>query len=130
LYDLPEIQGLTCSSAFRPDASIERTPAGSPGEAERVPPRSCFMEIDDTLKFKHLLSNDGRIRRWPKKEVEKHFVLEFMRSKFIEGKKYTESEVNDTLTEWHAFNDHALLRREMFEHGLINRTRDGRAYWT
>jgi len=87
------------------------------------------MDVADPKEFRHLLSNDGRIRRWPKKEIERHYVLEFMRSKFTEGQNYTESEVNETIREWHAFNDPALLRREMFEHGRINRTRDGRAYW-
>lgn len=88
-----------------------------------------MMDPDGPDRFRHLLTNDGRVARWPKKEIERHFVLGFMRSKFAEGRKYTESEVNDTIGEWHAFNDHALLRREMFEHGMIHRTRDGKDYW-
>lgn len=77
----------------------------------------------------HLLSADGKVTRWPKKAAEKNFVLEFMRSKLAAGRRYTEPEVNAVLNEWHLFHDHALLRREMFEHGLLHRTRDGREYW-
>lgn len=33
------------------------------------------------------------------------------------------------LNQHHTFADPALLRREMFERKLINRKRDGSAYW-
>ncbi|EPW2919552.1 DUF2087 domain-containing protein [Pseudomonas aeruginosa] len=40
----------------------------------------------------------------------------------------TEGEVNALLKSWHNFGDHALLRREICDAGLVSRTRDGSVY--
>ena len=42
---------------------------------------------------------------------------------------YTEKEVNAILNRCHTFEDWALLRRELFERGYLNRERDGSTYW-
>jgi len=55
--------------------------------------------------------------------------LEYIRSKIDQGKIYTEKEINALINKWHSFEDHALLRREMYDQFLIERTEDGRAYW-
>jgi hypothetical protein len=87
------------------------------------------VDQDSLQKYRSLLSDDQKVRRWPKKNLEKQFVLEYLQSKIVRGTRYTERDVNTILQQWHLFNDHALLRREMFERGLMNRTRDGREYW-
>jgi hypothetical protein len=87
------------------------------------------MGPDDLRAYRYLLSDDHKIRRWPKKNHEKQFVLEYLQSKFVRETRISEREVNAIIQQWHLFNDHALLRREMFERGLMNRTRDGREYW-
>jgi len=76
-----------------------------------------------------LLDGDGRIKRWPGKQEQKRLVLEYLRGKFSPVNEYTEREVNAIIIAWHTFNDHALLRREMFDRGLLDRTPDGRRYW-
>ncbi len=83
------------------------------------------MKFDIT----YLLDNDGRIIRWPKKKLEKEAVLKYLHTKFEVGKTYTEQEVNTIITKWHLFSDYALLRRELFNHYLLERTPDGRQYW-
>jgi hypothetical protein len=87
------------------------------------------MGPDELQKYRYLLSNDLKVKRWPKKSFEKRFVLEYLQSKFARETRLTEKEVNAVIQQWHLFGDHALLRREMFERGLMNRTRDGREYW-
>jgi hypothetical protein len=87
------------------------------------------MEQDALQRYRYLLSDDQKVTRWPKKNHEKQFVLEYLQSQFAKEKRYPEKDVNAILQQWHLFNDHALLRREMFERGLMNRTRDGREYW-
>lgn len=87
------------------------------------------MEQDTLQRYRHLLTDDLKVKRWPKKNHEKQFVLEHLQSRFAREKRYPEKDVNAILQQWHLFNDHALLRREMFERGLMNRTRDGREYW-
>ena len=75
------------------------------------------------------LDKEGRVIRWPKKRNDKLNVLKYIQGKFEENRKYTESEVNKIIKEWHIFNDHALVRRELYDNYLINRTGDGREYW-
>jgi len=49
-------------------------------------------------------------------------------SKLEPGRTYSEAEINALLNEWHTFGDPALLRREMFDHGLMTRSKDGSRY--
>ena len=77
----------------------------------------------------HLKDSQGRIVRWPKKKVEKQAVLEYLHRQFATDRRYSESEINGIIRQWHCFNDCALLRRELFNHFLMNRTPDGREYW-
>jgi len=80
----------------------------------------------DILK---LLNEDGKVFRWPKKKEEKIAVLIYLNTKFEEGKEYSENEVNELINKWHSFKDYALLRREMFDNYLLERTKDGKKYW-
>ncbi len=83
----------------------------------------------DTAEIANLLDDDGRVRRWPKKQDQKRLVLEYLSGKFTVGVEYSEGEVNAVLDAWHLFGDHALLRRELYDRGLVERTPDGRRYW-
>ncbi len=87
------------------------------------------MTPERLASYRRLLSPEGKLTRWPKKDHEKQFVLEYLQGKFEKGVKYREREINAILKEWHLFGDHALLRREMFDRFLLNRTADGKEYW-
>jgi hypothetical protein len=71
----------------------------------------------------------GRVKRWPKKKAEKLVVLEYLQGKILRSKEYTETEINTLLDEWHLFHDFALLRRELYDNFLVDRTPDCRKYW-
>lgn len=77
------------------------------------------------------MDSEGRITEWPgkKKNDIKKLILDYMASKFEPDVQYTEREVNDILKRYHTFDDWAMLRRELFEQGYMNRTKDGSAYW-
>lgn len=72
--------------------------------------------------------NEGRVTQWPTKRADKLLILTYLASKFEFGRSYTEPEVNDILKTWHTFNDWPLLRRELFEKGLLDRNPDGSNY--
>jgi hypothetical protein len=55
--------------------------------------------------------------------------LEYLVTQFEIDTVYSEKEVNQLLNQHHTFGDAALLRRELFERGLIDRKRDGSEYW-
>ena len=88
------------------------------------------MDNEELEKILSTIKNeDGIIFRWPKKKEEKRAVLEYLATKFERGRKYSELEVNMILKRWHSFGDHSLLRREMYDAFLLDRTPDCHEYW-
>ena len=73
--------------------------------------------------------DDGKVAVWPSKTKFKQAARQYL-AKNIEPKKYyTEKEINHLLNQYHTFNDPALLRRELCDHGLLKRNRYGTRYW-
>jgi len=78
------------------------------------------------------LDDQRCVKTWPSKRNKKSvqtLVLRYLASKLEPGTNYSEREINQLLQRHHTFGDPALLRRELFESGLVNRTRDGFSYW-
>ena len=75
------------------------------------------------------LDRDGRVRVYPAKRSNKLLVLAFLAAKFERSRRYTEFEVNALLKEHHTFADWALLRRELFDAGYLERAANGSSYW-
>ena len=67
------------------------------------------MEIHDTLKG--YLDEEGKFDRMPGKRQKKkvELMLQFLAAQFIDGRKYSEKEVNEILNKHHSFNDPAIL---------------------
>ena len=85
------------------------------------------MAADSELQ--NHLDNEGRLILWPSKREAQLLALDYLATKFESGKIYSEKEVNALLKIWHTFGDPALLRRELYERGLLNRQKDGAEYW-
>jgi hypothetical protein len=87
--------------------------------------------VDDRAELARYLDADGRIKAWPSKRQrsKQRLVLQYLASKFDPTVTYTEKAVNALLNQNHCFQDPALLRRELFEAGWLDRQRDGSAYW-
>lgn len=86
----------------------------------------------DFTQLKPYLDEQGRIKEWPSKRNRNKvqtLALWYLAEQFSPDVIYTEKEVNALLNQHHTFNDPALLRRELFEKGFIQRKRDGSAYW-
>lgn len=75
------------------------------------------------------LDERGRVAVYPSKRQAKLVVLRHLATFFEAGRQYSEAEVNDLLRDHHTFEDWALLRRDLFENGLLRRNRDGSVYW-
>jgi len=76
-----------------------------------------------------LLDKDGSVTRWPKRQEERDEVLNYFASKIEDDKKYSEMEINAIIKAWHKFNDHPMLRRELVNKLILDRSADGREYW-
>lgn len=86
--------------------------------------------ITDPLLVK-FLDKQGRVKDWPstKHMVSQAPVLAYLAEKFEANRQYTEKEINAILNKWATFGDWALLRRELYDAGYLNRKKDGSVYW-
>lgn len=85
------------------------------------------MHIPDALLTS--LDDEGRLKQWPSKRSIQLMALDYLAAQIMPRQVYTEREINALLTQWHTFGDAALLRRELYERGLLNRETDGSVYW-
>lgn len=70
----------------------------------------------------------GRLASWPAKESLRVLGLWALWSRLPAGEDLAEPRLNALLRAAHNFGDHALLRRELCDRGLLSRTPDGRRY--
>jgi hypothetical protein len=70
----------------------------------------------------------GRLARWPLKLSQQRLALWVLWTRFDARRVYTEAEVNRVLKAWHVYGDHATLRRELINHGLMARKDDCSEY--
>ena len=70
----------------------------------------------------------GRLMRWSSRRADQIAVLWVLWSKFPSARDLPETEVNVFLRDRHLFGDHALLRRELYDLGLLSRTPSGGVY--
>ncbi|MEV0290622.1 MULTISPECIES: DUF2087 domain-containing protein [unclassified Kribbella] len=85
------------------------------GRPERVP-LDPDPHRDAVLKS---FIRDGRLTHFPTIPAKFRVVLEYLAASFEPGRSYPESEVNEILNRWHP--DHAALRRELVDAGLLSR---------
>lgn len=84
-------------------------------------------EVKDRLK--NFLDEEEKLKQYPANKSLKKVSLIYLASKFEDGKKYTEMEVNEVLKKWHTFKDHSTLRRDLYDRRFLDRERDGSIYW-
>lgn len=85
----------------------------------------------DERRVMHTLrvfDREGRITRWPGKRAQQQLCLWFLWSKIPRAKVFSEREISAFLNGLHLFEDAALLRRDLFDLGLVTRKRDGSDY--
>ncbi|OHV76523.1 DUF2087 domain-containing protein [Rhizobium sp. LCM 4573] len=80
------------------------------------------------LKTLRVFDREGRITRWPTKRSQQELCLWFLWSKIPSGRIFSEREISEFLNTLHLFGDAALLRRDLFDLGLVTRKRDGSDY--
>lgn len=85
----------------------------------------------DYVKVRRLVGHfgpEGRLSLWPSKYSHQVPCLWVLWSRVPPRTDFTEREVNAILTAQHDFGDFALLRRELVNHKLLERTPDCRVY--
>ena len=88
------------------------------------------MDVSELPKeLAPFVDSTGRFKAWPVKRKLQEPALAFLASKFQPGIEYSEGDVNEVLMLWHTFRDWARLRRDLFDHGYLERDADGSRYW-
>ncbi|MGI6167478.1 MAG: DUF2087 domain-containing protein [Eubacteriales bacterium] len=85
--------------------------------------------INSAYELRKFLDGEGRLKIYLAKQKYKILSLFYLASKFQAGVIYTEKEVNQILNQWHTFGDWAMLRRELYDKGFLNRKSGCTAYW-
>ena len=84
------------------------------------------MELTHILR--NFLDADRKLTAFPAKRKMKLYALLYLAQKIPADEEYTEREINDILLSWHTFADPATLRRELYDYGFLDRSRDGKVY--
>ena len=84
------------------------------------------MELEYVLR--NFLDATGKLTSFPAKRKMKIYCLFYLAQKFEAKTEYTEQEINNVLLDWHTFSDSATLRRELYDYGFLDRSRDGKVY--
>ena len=74
-----------------------------------------------------LFTDEGRLKRWPRKKARQTRVLHYISALFEPGRKYHEGHVDQEVSFFHS--DYALIRRALVSEGYMNRMKDGSSYW-
>ncbi len=79
-------------------------------------------------KLTRFFDTEGKLIRWPGKYSQRMLCLWVIWSRIPARTTYTEKEISALLHNLHLFSDHALLRRELVDNRMMERTPDGRQY--
>ena len=90
-----------------------------------VPPPIDTARLERIARY---FDGEGRLTRWPGKANHRTDCLWVMWSRLPARATMHEREVNERLNAEHLFGDHALIRRELVDRGMMWRTLDGREY--
>ena len=65
---------------------------------------------------------------WPSRYAHQMLCLWVFWSRVPRGAVFTERQISEHLKDWHAFGDHALIRRAMIDGRMLERNVDGSEY--
>jgi hypothetical protein len=102
--------------------------SAAPRPAVPVPAAEAPADERRAARLLRCFDAAGRLARWPSKRSEQVLALWVLWARIPARVVFTEREISARLAALNGFEDHALLRRELCELGLMRRTRDGSAY--
>jgi hypothetical protein len=80
-------------------------------------------------KLARYLDAEGRLKGWPSRRSAQLEALHYLAARLPGGVEWSERELNALLKSLHTFGDWALLRRDLYEVRLLERSLDGSRYW-
>lgn len=86
--------------------------------------QSELSKIQETF---FMADDPNQIKDYPTKLKKKYMVLYLVISRLSKDKVYSEPEINESLKQ--VYFDFVTLRRELIDFHLLERKKDGSAYW-
>jgi hypothetical protein len=80
-------------------------------------------------KLSRYLDTEGRLKSWPSRRSDQLEALRYLAARLPSDVEWSERELNELLKSLHTFGDWALLRRDLYDARLLDRSPDGRRYW-
>ena len=109
-------------------ATIAPQVAGSTSDAAPEEQKEPALDLKRIQRAARCFDAEGRLLRWPSRRSDQILALWGLWASLPARIRMSEREVSDRIKELHHFGDHAILRRELCNLGLMVRTRDGRIY--
>ena len=81
------------------------------------------------FELRPFLNEQGQLMALPSKNKKKLLAIWYLAERIPARRTFTEAEINDAIDDQTTFRDHATLRRELYNHHLLDRTNDGKTYW-
>ena len=81
------------------------------------------------FELRPFLNEQGQLISLPAKNKKKLLAIWYLAERIPARRTFTEAEINNAIDDQTTFRDHATLRRELYNHHLLDRTNDGKTYW-
>lgn len=121
-------QHFEAQAPLPPSQPAPEPMATAPASPPEPPAPAPVVDLARIQKVARCFDAAGLLQRWPSKLGEQRLCLWVMWSRIAGSTVMNEKQVNQVLNTHHRFGDHALLRRDLCDLGLMKRTPDGREY--
>jgi hypothetical protein len=88
-------------------------------------PRPDLEQVTKTARF---FDDQGVLSTWPSRFAHQTLSQWVFWSRLPRGQTYDERQISALIKGWHAFGDHAIIRRAMVDAGMLERNQNGREY--
>lgn len=114
---------LTRAAGFR-NYQHFRANGAAAGRIEAPAPPGDLVAVEQALRQ---FDSAGRLMRWPARTSQQKLALWALWARLPKGEVMGERQISERLNHWHLFGDAAIIRRTLWEMGLVSRS-EGRDY--
>lgn len=87
--------------------------------------RADLGQVEKTARY---FNDDGVLVSWPSRLAHQTLSQWVFWSRIPRGETYDERGISALIKSWHAFGDHAIIRRAMVDAKMLERNQNGREY--
>lgn len=85
-------------------------------------------DLEQVAKVARYFDDAGLLTSWPSRFAHQTLSQWVFWSRIPRGQTYDERGISELIKGWHAFGDHAIIRRAMVDAKMIERNQNGREY--